>query len=102
MTIQGAEEAVPPRPGPGGAPGAGRVGAPDRGVPGAGRVPGLWPAPVARPAQVVTLVPCGGRVQAYDCCRVTVGREFVGMTGTAAVVYAAWVRPRLIAWGANR
>ena len=31
----------------------------------------------------------------------TVGRKIVGMTGTAAVVYAVWVRPRLMRWGAT-
>jgi hypothetical protein len=31
----------------------------------------------------------------------TVGRKIVGVAGTAAVVYAAWVRPRLMRWGAT-
>jgi hypothetical protein len=30
-----------------------------------------------------------------------VGRKIVGAAGTAAVVYAAWVRPRLMRWGAT-
>jgi hypothetical protein len=29
------------------------------------------------------------------------GRKIVGVAGTAAVVYAAWVRPRLMRWGAS-
>jgi hypothetical protein len=29
------------------------------------------------------------------------GRKIVGVAGTAAVVYAAWVRPRLMRWGAT-
>ena len=31
----------------------------------------------------------------------TVGRKIVGVTGTAALVYAVWVRPRLMRWGAT-
>ena len=31
----------------------------------------------------------------------TVGRKIVGVAGTAAVVYAVWVRPRLMRWGAT-
>jgi proline iminopeptidase len=31
----------------------------------------------------------------------TVGRKIVGVAATAAVVYVAWVRPRLIRWGAT-
>jgi hypothetical protein len=31
----------------------------------------------------------------------TVGRKVVGVVGTAAVVYGAWVRPRLLRWGAT-
>jgi proline iminopeptidase len=32
---------------------------------------------------------------------VSVGRKIVVVAGTAAVVYAAWVRPRLMRWGAS-
>ena len=31
----------------------------------------------------------------------TFGRKLVGVVGTAAVVYGAWVRPRLMRWGAS-
>ncbi|EID77450.1 hypothetical protein W59_23525, partial [Rhodococcus opacus RKJ300 = JCM 13270] len=31
----------------------------------------------------------------------TFGRKIVGVAGTAAVLYAAWVRPRLVRWGAT-
>ena len=31
----------------------------------------------------------------------TVGRKIVGVTGTAALVYAVWVRPQLMRWGAT-
>jgi hypothetical protein len=31
----------------------------------------------------------------------TVARKIAGMAGTAAVVYAVWVRPRLMRWGAT-
>ena len=31
----------------------------------------------------------------------TVGRKIVGVAVTAAAVYAAWVRPRLMRWGAT-
>ena len=30
-----------------------------------------------------------------------VGRKIVGVAGAAAVIYAAWVRPRLMRWGAT-
>src|SRR5450631_99766 len=39
--------------------------------------------------------------RASDCCCVTVGRKIVGVAGAAAVVYAAWARPRLMRWGAT-
>jgi hypothetical protein len=31
----------------------------------------------------------------------TVARKIAGVAGTAAVIYAAWVRPRLMRWGAT-
>ena len=31
----------------------------------------------------------------------TFGRKIAGVAGTAAVVYGAWVRPRLMRWGAT-
>ncbi|WP_241962430.1 hypothetical protein [Rhodococcus opacus] len=31
----------------------------------------------------------------------TFGRKIVGAAGTAAVLYGAWVRPRLVRWGAT-
>ena len=36
-----------------------------------------------------------------DACRMTFGRKIAGVAGTAAVVYRAWVRPRLMRWGAT-
>lgn len=36
-----------------------------------------------------------------DACRMTVGRNIAAAAGTAAVAYAALVRPRLMRWGAT-
>ena len=41
------------------------------------------------------------RCRPSDACRMTFGRKIVGVAGTAAVVYGAWVRPRLMRWGAT-
>ncbi len=56
--------------------------------------------PPVMPPPAVTLVPAR-RCTSSDACRMTVARTIAGVAGTAAVVYAAWVRPRLMRWGAT-
>lgn len=48
-----------------------------------------------------TTLALAGRCRASDACRMTFGRKIVGVAGTEAVVYGAWVRPRLVRWGAT-
>src|SRR6185437_1056176 len=42
-----------------------------------------------------------GRCMPFETSRMTRGCKIVGVAGTAAVVYGAWVRPRLMRWGAT-
>jgi hypothetical protein len=40
-------------------------------------------------------------VQTLDDCRVRLARTLAGSAGMAAAIYGAWVRPRLMRWGAS-